>query len=538
MRKTMLILLALTMLIWPAAATAQNSSPVFADGDHWASRDIQAVAGLGLMNGIGSNDAGQGLFLPQGTVSRAQLATILTNTFGLDYSSKRFIKEPLASDYYRDLDNQAWYAPAVVMCAINDIFPTGGDFRPDQPATRLEIAQAVSRSFNAKGISVPMILMMPVFNDTDGLSQEEMNAVVFVNNTGVMRGSDDYFRPGDNLTRAEMAVVVMRCVELMAAREHDGDSQLQVPTGGIFYLSLASNPTTGYEWMVASGGGDQIIKKTGSSYRPHDALDLALAGQGGRQYWRFQAVQEGSTDLQLQYVRPWESVQPQQKYNLKVIVSPALTSTPSLSTTNVGSAGQYMTVDAQIPVLHGLAGQTFQARINAIWEQDLQELKTGLTAQLDDYIRYNQDNNFPIHSWQLFSRYQLGALNQNLLSLYVDYYTYTGGAHGLTDRRPYNFDLQQGERLELADLFQAGYDYRGVINQEIAARIAADPSIYFSGDMGFKSIRDDQGFYLKGSQLVVYFSQYEIAPYATGIPEFAIPLARFGDGLQARFSTS
>lgn len=534
----MLILLALTMLIWPTAASAQNPSSTFADGGHWASRDIQAVVGLRLMNGTGNNDSGQRLFSPQGLVSRAQLTAVLTNTFNLDYGSKRFFKEPLASDFYGDVDNQAWYAPSVVMCAINEIFPTGGDFSPDQPATRLEIAQAVYRSFNAKGTSVPMILMMPVFNDTEGLSQDEMNAVVFVNNTGIMRGSDGYFRPDDNLTRAEMAAVLMRCVELMASSEYDGDGQLQTPVGSIFYLSLASNPTTGFEWMVASGGDDKIIKNTGSSYRPDEALDLPLSGQGGRQYWRFQAVQEGINDLQLVYVRPWESVQPRQRFNLKVIVSPTLVSTPSLSTINISSEGQYLTVDANMPALHGLADQTVQAQINAIWEQDLQELEAGLNSKLGDYIGYNQDNNFPIRPWQLFSRYQLGTLNQNLISLYVDYYTYTGGAHGLTDRRPYNFSLQQGGRLELADLFRAGYDYRGVINQEIAARIAADPSIYFPGDMGFKSIRDDQGFYLRDGQLVVYFSQYEIAPYATGIPEFAIPLARFGEGLQARFSTS
>ncbi|MEQ8200299.1 MAG: protease inhibitor I42 family protein [Syntrophomonadaceae bacterium] len=532
MRKTMLVLLTLTMLMMPGTAVCQGTSSQFADGDRWAAADIQAISGLGLMNGTGTADDGQRLFSPQGNVSRAQLAAILTNTFGLDYGTIRFIKEPRASDYYQDVSDKDWYAPYVVMGAINQVFPTGGDFGPDQSATRVGIAQAVSHSFNAKGISVPMILMMPMFRDTGDLSQEEMNAVVFVNNTGIMKSYGDYFRPGDTLTRAEMAAVAMRCVELIAASEANQGQELRVPMGGIFYLSLASNPTTGYSWTV-TGGADGVIQNTGSTYRPDDSGSLPVAGRGGRQLWRFQAVQEGTADLQLVYARPWESVQPD-RYNLKVIVTPTIPSTLSLSTAAVLNKDPYMTVDAYLPVLHGLADQELQSRINAGWQQDLQKIKAGLTADLDEYVRYNLANGFPVRTYQLFSRYQAGTLNQNLLSLYVDYYTFTGGAHGNTDRRPYNLDLHSGQPLGLADIFQNGYDYRGIINREISARIAAEPENYFTGSMGFTGINDEQSFYIKDGQLVIYFAQYEIAPYATGIPEFAIPLSQFGDGLQTR----
>ncbi|NSW84530.1 MAG: hypothetical protein HPY90_15090 [Syntrophothermus sp.] len=33
----------------------------------------------------------------------------------------RFIKQPLPSDYYLDINNQAWYAEAALFCAINDL---------------------------------------------------------------------------------------------------------------------------------------------------------------------------------------------------------------------------------------------------------------------------------------------------------------------------------------------------------------------------------------------------------------------------------
>ena len=537
MKKTILMLLALTMLMLPGTAMGQGSNSDFADGNHWAQRDITAVSGLGLMNGTGTTADGQRLFSPQGHVSRAQLAAILTNTFGLDYGTIRFIKEPVASDYYRDVDNNAWYASYVVMGAINQVLPAGDvNFYPDRPATRVEVAQAIYRSFNAKGISVPMIMMMPMFHDTGDLSQEEMNAVVFVNNTGIMRGNDNNFRPGDNLTRAEMAAVVMRCVELVAANETHRDQELQVPVGSIFYLNLASNPTTGHTWTV-TGGTAGVIKNTGSAYRPDDTGLVPVAGRGGHQFWRFQALQQGSTDLQLAYARPWESVQPQ-RFNLKITVIPAISSTLSLSTITLRSESPYMTVDSYLPVLHGLADENIQTLLNTGWEDDVKQIESSLAADLDEYIRYNQVNGFPIRPYLLFSRYQTGTLNQNLLSLYVDYYTFTGGAHGSTDRRPYNYDLQTGRPLRLADIFQSGYDFRGIIDREISARIAAQPGDYFSGEMGFTGLKDEQNFYIRDGQLVIYFSQYEIAPYAAGIPEFAFPVAQFGEGLQTRFFTS
>lgn len=83
---------------------------------HWSEQDIQVVSSLGLMNGTGTTDQGFRNFSPEGIVSRAQLATVLQHTFQLDYGQIRFVKQPLASDYYRDVDNEAWYANDLSPC--------------------------------------------------------------------------------------------------------------------------------------------------------------------------------------------------------------------------------------------------------------------------------------------------------------------------------------------------------------------------------------------------------------------------------------
>ena len=108
----------------------------------------------------------------------------------------------------------------------------------------------------------------------------------------------------------------------------------------------------------------------------------------------------------------------------------------------------------------------------------------------------------------------------------------------MTERRPYNIDLESGQDLALKDLFVDNYDYASIINQEIKNQISNGEPIYFEGDMGFQGISEAQAFYLQDDALVMVFQQYEIAPYAAGIPEFTIPLSLFGDKFRTDLLTA
>ena len=132
----------------------------------------------------------------------------------------------------------------------------------------------------------------------------------------------------------------------------------------------------------------------------------------------------------------------------------------------------------------------------------------------------------PIGPYQLYSRYKV-TNSQNITSFYIDYYQFTGGAHGITTRLSYSVDNKTGKELQLSDLFKSGYDYKKVINFEIANAIQMDKDKYFTGKDGFKGISENQGFYLSSGNVVIYFQVYEIAPYVTGIPEFYIPVEKF-----------
>jgi len=244
----------------------------------------------------------------------------LQRLFQFDYGNMRFVKQPAASDYYRDVSNESWYAEAALVGAINNIFPANGYFSPDRGVTRLEVAQGVYRSFLARNISVPMIMMMPVFEDTTSLTGEEMNAVVFVHNTGILQGEAGFFRPGAPVERWELASLLARCVDLMAIGPNDAGLDYQVSPGKTFVVVLPSNPTTGYSWSLSQAGDPSRVSLATEFYLPETPAGPILIGQGGKHYWQFKAIQPGSTRLELVYARPWESVAPLEVFTLSITV--------------------------------------------------------------------------------------------------------------------------------------------------------------------------------------------------------------------------
>ena len=96
------------------------------------------------------------------------------------------------------------------------------------------------------------------------------------------------------------------------------NATLSVKTNEQFYITLSSNPSTGYAWQVASVSNPDMVRFVDSQYiRP----ESELVGAPGKQVLTFNALQEGSATIQLEYVRPWETdVPPVSIYVVEVIV--------------------------------------------------------------------------------------------------------------------------------------------------------------------------------------------------------------------------
>lgn len=80
---------------------------------------------------------------------------------------------------------------------------------------------------------------------------------------------------------------------------------LRLHSGQYVILTLPSNPTTGFRWVLRDAASNQLDSLGPEVYsNPEDA---GLVGSAGQSTWRFQAKQAGEGHLLLTYQRPWES---------------------------------------------------------------------------------------------------------------------------------------------------------------------------------------------------------------------------------------
>jgi hypothetical protein len=120
---------------------------------------------------------------------------------------------------------------------------------------------------------------------------------------------------------------------------------------------------------------------------------------------------------------------------------------------------------------------------------------------------------------EMMGYFEIKTNEKNVLSLSLFNYAFTGGAHGLTLQQSLTFDTVSGRSYSLADLFKPGSSYIKRLSDLIKVQIAERQIETLEP---FQSIRPDQPFYIADRALIIYFSLFELTPYAFGFPYFPI----------------
>ncbi len=174
------------------------------------------------------------------------------------------------------------------------------------------------------------------------------------------------------------------------------------------------------------------------------------------------------------------------------------------------------------------------------------KINNQINMEVSDYKRYSkhlfkqaiegymqsQNNGYPFWGYEAYMEYFITYNENCFFSLYFDRYEFTGGAHGSTVRASDTWELCCGTRLPLNSFFSPGTNYRRLLIDEIlrqAEVIQRNQNIYFED---YKSLIiknfNEQSFYLAPQGITIYYQQYDIAPYSTGIVEFTIPYSIIG----------
>jgi len=88
---------------------------------------------------------------------------------------------------------------------------------------------------------------------------------------------------------------------------HHINTTLEVQIGETFEVKLCSNPTTGFQWSEeAQISNAAILKQEDHKFIGAENEPPPPPGTPGQEIWTFKALKQGSSDIYLEYSRPWE----------------------------------------------------------------------------------------------------------------------------------------------------------------------------------------------------------------------------------------
>ncbi len=170
-----------------------------------------------------------------------------------------------------------------------------------------------------------------------------------------------------------------------------------------------------------------------------------------------------------------------------------------------------------------------QKQVHAFWQYASGELYQQAIAYYKDTL----EQGFPFHPYDAVLKYETTYNRNCYLSVYRDQYTYTGGAHGNTVRSSDTWNLSNGKSVPLSCLLPSNKDNYALLTEQILKQ--ADKQYQQNSGIYFDNYRElivknfnKENYYLTRCGLAIYYQQYDIAPYATGIVVFIIPYAVIG----------
>lgn len=173
-------------------------------------------------------------------------------------------------------------------------------------------------------------------------------------------------------------------------------------------------------------------------------------------------------------------------------------------------------------------------RINAVYEREARAAeeycRTILFERAKEQAGVIPPDQTSFLGYEWIITYQVTYNEGCVTSLYADHYSYMGGAHGSTLRTSDTWNFRTGERIMLSECFcLSDFDLLlrkelfQIIEEQIAGRLRTTPGSFFDDYPAL--LREHfhaENFYLVPEGLKIYYQQYDIAPYASGIPEFLI----------------
>ncbi len=187
-------------------APVPDISEVFNDlKDHaWAKEYIYILKEKGIISGVSDTE-----FAPASNIKRGDFILILTRMLGVSNSF---------DTNFADVPENSYYYSAIGAAKAAGIAQGNGEnFMPENSITRQDLITLAYRAFQQKGYisETADASSLDVFHDKANISDYAVTAMASMVKEGIIQGNAGSVNPLGNATRAEVAVMCARLLELM-----------------------------------------------------------------------------------------------------------------------------------------------------------------------------------------------------------------------------------------------------------------------------------------------------------------------------------
>lgn len=168
----------------------------------WANEAIEYLYRENVINGTGDD-----CFSPQNKVSRGDFILMLCRAFEL-YSSD--------TSNFSDVKEGKYYYNAVASAkALGVALGSDGKFYPDKPISRQDAAVILVRALAlVDDLSEGNMSNLYTFSDRKDIADYAVSAMGTLAKAGLIKGANGQLNPQGNITRAEMAVIIYRALNM------------------------------------------------------------------------------------------------------------------------------------------------------------------------------------------------------------------------------------------------------------------------------------------------------------------------------------
>lgn len=165
----------------------------------------------------------------------------------------------------------------------------------------------------------------------------------------------------------------------------------------------------------------------------------------------------------------------------------------------------------------------------AVFAVDRSDLDGSLDSIADAYILdfeqlMQETPDYPF-AWEIEVEGSVLHQSAKVLSVALNAYSYTGGAHPNIFLDLINFDLSNGKKLNLSDIFSDEDKLKALVERKFreVREIGPSTSIADAGFFWGDAFSLPQNFALQEDGVYFHYNPYEAAAYALGSTEFTIP---------------